>query len=98
MDVKKMAMTITLALAIGTSTAFTPTGFFHAPPWLPPLLTAKFYTVPVTNSCDDEVCKLPANNRQDEPASVAADNSPENGHPIEQASVRTDTEAIGLTP
>lgn len=73
MNVKKMAMTGALALATGMSAASTATGFLHAPPWLPPLLTAPFYTVPVNEFCYDGVCKSPANDRRDEPASVSAD-------------------------
>lgn len=93
MNVTKMVATSVFALATVVSAASTVTSD-HVPPWLPPLLTLPYYTVPTTDSCYDGVCKSPANGHPDQPASVRADNSLANGHPDEPASVRADTVAI----
>jgi hypothetical protein len=71
MSVTKMAMTSALALATGISAATIATGY--PAQQLPTLLMLDFYIVPITGSCDEGLCKSPANDHPHEPASVNAD-------------------------
>jgi hypothetical protein len=57
MNVKVVAVTSALAVAAGIATA--PLASDYPALDLPTLLMLRFYTVPISGSCDDGACKSP---------------------------------------
>jgi hypothetical protein len=65
MGIKKTAMTSALALAAGIAAVPVATGY--PAPDLPSFLMLRFAMIQTPGSCDEGVCKSPANDHPDEP-------------------------------